>query len=148
LARTFRAIQTQHQTAIEHARAERDQLVRQVEQLRGAARRALAVEVAADGAVVRQIGEELSAAEERLAKMTGELTALTSITVSERDVYEAFQSIDPIWDELFPAEQERIIRLLVEVVLVGPDGLELHLRTDGLAEFTAEVGAGTERRVA
>jgi len=148
LARSFRAIQVQQQAAIEHSKAEHERLTRHVKQLRDAARRALAAEVAPDGAVVRHLGEELSAAEEQLAKATSELTALTSISVTERDVCEAFQSIDPIWAELFPAEQERVIRMLVEAILVGPDGLELHLRTDGLAEFMAEVGTGIERRVA
>ena len=28
--------------------------------------------------------------------------------------------LDPLWDELFPAEQARIIRLLVERVEIGP----------------------------
>ena len=37
---------------------------------------------------------------------------------------EALQQLDPLWDELFPAEQARIVQLLVERVDVGTDGLE------------------------
>lgn len=30
------------------------------------------------------------------------------------------QTIDAIWDQLFPAEQTRIVKLLVEKVIVSP----------------------------
>ena len=70
------------------------------------------------------------------------------MTITEKDVSAAFERIDPIWAELFPAEQERIIRLLVETVLVSADGLELHLRADGLAEFATEVGTTDGQRAA
>lgn len=32
----------------------------------------------------------------------------------EADVREALHRLDPLWDELFPAEQARIVQLLVE----------------------------------
>ncbi len=58
---------------------------------------------------------------------------------------QALTQLDPLWDELFPAEQARIVALLVERVDIGTDGLNVRLRTDGLAalarEMTAEVGA-------
>jgi len=41
--------------------------------------------------------------------------------------------LDPLWDELFPAEQARIVALLVERVEIGVNGLNVRLRTDGLA---------------
>ena len=34
--------------------------------------------------------------------------------VSEAEVREALLQLDPLWDELFPAEQARIVQLLVE----------------------------------
>jgi hypothetical protein len=37
--------------------------------------------------------------------------------------------LDAIWDQLFPAEQTRIVRLLVEkVMIVSPSDLEVRLR--------------------
>ena len=48
-----------------------------------------------------------------------------------REVREALQRLDPLWDELFPAEQARIVQLLVERVDVGPDGVDIRLRTEG-----------------
>jgi hypothetical protein len=31
----------------------------------------------------------------------------------------------PLWDELFPAEQARIVRLLIERVVLAPDGMQV-----------------------
>jgi hypothetical protein len=64
--------------------------------------------------------------------------------VIEAKAREALTSLDPLWDELFPAEQARIVTLLVERVDIGTDGLNVRLRMDGLAglarEMRAEVG--------
>ena len=51
--------------------------------------------------------------------------------------------MDPLWDELFPAEQARIIRLLVERVEIGPAGADIRLRIDGLASLVRDLGAST-----
>jgi hypothetical protein len=40
--------------------------------------------------------------------------------------------LDAIWDQLFPAEQTRIVRLLVEKVIVSPTDLEVRLRANGI----------------
>lgn len=44
----------------------------------------------------------------------------------------AHHQLDPLWDELLPAEQARIVVLLVERVDIGADGLGVRLRMDGL----------------
>lgn len=53
----------------------------------------------------------------------------------------ALQQLDPLWDELFPAEQARIVGLLVERADIGTTGLSLRLRIDGLAGLAREMGA-------
>ncbi|MDG4591490.1 MAG: recombinase family protein [Defluviicoccus sp.] len=69
--------------------------------------------------------------------------------LSETEVCEALLNLDPIWDELFPAEQARILQLLVERVDVHPDRLDLQLRVDGLQTLVADLRAGKpERRAA
>ena len=52
---------------------------------------------------------------------------------------EALASLDPLWDELFPAEQARVVGLLVERVDIGTEGLSVRLRTDGLANLAGEM---------
>ena len=42
-------------------------------------------------------------------------------------------------DELFPAEQARIVQLLVERVEVQPDRLNVRLRTAGLTKLVDEL---------
>lgn len=44
-----------------------------------------------------------------------------------------------MWDELFPAEQTRIVQLLVERVDIGIDGFDVQLRLDGMATFAREM---------
>jgi hypothetical protein len=43
--------------------------------------------------------------------------------ITEGEVREALLDLDPLWDELFPAEQARIVQLLVERVDVSVDGI-------------------------
>ena len=52
---------------------------------------------------------------------------------------EALAQLDPLWEELFPAEQARIVRLLVERVEVGPDGADIRLRVAGLTSLMREL---------
>jgi DNA invertase Pin-like site-specific DNA recombinase len=53
--------------------------------------------------------------------------------LTEREVRDALARLDPLWGELFPAEQARIVRALVERVVVGPAGADIRLRVEGLA---------------
>ncbi|WP_156464892.1 recombinase family protein, partial [Mesorhizobium sp. Root552] len=61
--------------------------------------------------------------------------------LSEGEVRKALERLDPIWDELFPAEQARIVQLLVERIDLGSDGLAIQLRTQGLASLVTDLGA-------
>ena len=51
--------------------------------------------------------------------------------------------LDPLWDELFPAEQARIVQLLVERVDVRMHGLDVRLRPNGLAGLVRNVAGGS-----
>jgi site-specific DNA recombinase len=62
--------------------------------------------------------------------------------ITEVDAREALARLDPLWDELFPAEQARIVALLVERVEIATDGLNVRLRIDGLGGLAREVLAG------
>ena len=68
--------------------------------------------------------------------------------LSRSDVRTALQQLDPLWDELFPAEQARIVALLVERVDIGTEGLDVRLRVDGLSGLAREMLAGDTRAAA
>ncbi|TIQ15777.1 MAG: hypothetical protein E5X61_30250, partial [Mesorhizobium sp.] len=60
----------------------------------------------------------------------------------------ALLDLDPLWNELFPAEQARIVQLLVERVDVTMDSLSIRLRTEGLAGLAADLNQRQDARSA
>jgi site-specific DNA recombinase len=66
------------------------------------------------------------------------------VDITEDEAREALLQLDPLWEELFPAEQARIVQLLVERVDVRMHGVEVRLRPNGLAGLVREV-AGSRR---
>ena len=55
------------------------------------------------------------------------------------EVVAALQSIDPVWDVLFPAERERIARLLIRGITVSCGNLHVHFQPNGIEEITQEL---------
>lgn len=62
--------------------------------------------------------------------------------ITEADARDALTRLDPLWDELFPAEQARIAALLIERADIGTDGLQVRLRVDGLNGLAREMLTG------
>lgn len=60
----------------------------------------------------------------------------------------ALQQFDPLWDELFPAEQARIVALAVERVDIGTDAINVLMRIDGLTELAHELTVSPENKEA
>lgn len=65
--------------------------------------------------------------------------AKSELAVPEREVVRTITDFAPLWDELFPAEQARIVRLLVERVDLSPGGMHVRLRAEGLQTLVAEL---------
>ncbi|MDI3306376.1 MAG: recombinase family protein [Acetobacteraceae bacterium] len=65
--------------------------------------------------------------------------------ITEAEVRDALGRLDPLWDELFPGEQERIVRLLVERVTVTEAGAEIRLNLEGLAGLARDMAAQQPR---
>ena len=59
--------------------------------------------------------------------------------ITEADARDALTRLEPLWDELFPAEQARIVALLVERIDISTDGLNVRLRMDGLAGLARKI---------
>jgi hypothetical protein len=64
-------------------------------------------------------------------------------SIDERSIIETLQNFNGLWETLFPAEQSRIVRLLVDRVTVSANGLEVDLRNNGISMLARELTAGT-----
>jgi site-specific DNA recombinase len=89
-----------------------------------------------EGLVLDQLREVLRAPEmlERVCAQAGVLEP----GLDEAQVVVAMTQIDRIWASLFPAEQARLMRLMVERVIVGPASVEIRMRPGGFAHLLRE----------
>lgn len=58
---------------------------------------------------------------------------------SEAQVTVAMTRLDAIWDQLFPAEQQRIVRLLIDKLVVSPNDIEVRFRPNGIEVLALEL---------
>jgi site-specific DNA recombinase len=65
--------------------------------------------------------------------------------ISEMEVRDALTDIYPIWNELFPKEQERLLHLMLDAVIVHPDHVDIRVRADGLTSLTRELDQQKQR---
>jgi site-specific DNA recombinase len=100
-------------------------------------RRVPAAEI--EGAVIDQLRGLLQAPE--IIVRTWRAARQSMDDINEAEVREALNRLDPLWDELFPAEQARIVQLLVKRVDVSPDGADIRLRSNGLTNLVADLRA-------
>jgi DNA invertase Pin-like site-specific DNA recombinase len=73
-----------------------------------------------------------------LEDMAAQATKLVP-SMDEARVTVAMTRLDTIWDQLFPAEQCRIVRLMIEKVIVYPNDLRLNLNLIGLEKVALEL---------
>ncbi|WP_441267691.1 recombinase family protein [Bradyrhizobium sp. 215_C5_N1_1] len=59
--------------------------------------------------------------------------------VSEAEVRSALLGFEELWDELFPAEQARIIELLVERIDMHAERMDITLKIQGLSSLSSEL---------
>ena len=92
-----------------------------------------------EATVIEQLRTTLRAPEVVVA--TWKAARMEEDEVSEEEVRVALTTLDPLWAHLFPAEQARVIQLLIERIEVGTGGLTIRFRDKGLAEMVTEVGS-------
>ena len=90
------------------------------------------------------LNDDVDELKSRLDAIGHDLRALESVAISERDVIDALERLDPVWEELFPAEQARIVQLLVDRIDVYRDRVDVRFHADGLGSLVAEIGVGGE----
>jgi hypothetical protein len=65
--------------------------------------------------------------------------AAEDLLLDESEVIEAVGALEPVWGELYPAKQARILRLLIERIDVAPDGIAVTLHAAGIRSLDAEL---------
>jgi DNA invertase Pin-like site-specific DNA recombinase len=86
----------------------------------------------AEGAVITEIRRVLRTPE-TTAQVIAALERDDIANIAQTEAIKALQGFSDLWAQLFPAEQTRIIQLLVRRVTVTAEGLVIDMRTDGIA---------------
>jgi site-specific DNA recombinase len=86
-----------------------------------------------EGVVVQQLRGALRSPE-ILSQAVHEVS-IARPDISETDAIKHLQSIDQVWDHLFPAEQMRIAQALIERITVRKDGISITWKTKGMPRF-------------
>jgi hypothetical protein len=100
-----------------------------------------------EGAVLDQV-QRLLVAPELVARTWAAAKRGGDDAITEREVTVLLADFATVWNELFPAEQARIVHLLVERVDVREDALEVRIKAEGLATLVVELRQQDERKAA
>jgi hypothetical protein len=100
-----------------------------------------------EGAVLDHI-QKLLAAPELVARTGATAKRGGEDEIAEREVTVLLADFATVWNELFPAEQARIVQLLVERVDVCEEALEVRIRAEGLASLVGQLRQQGERMAA
>jgi hypothetical protein len=95
-----------------------------------------------EGLVLEQVRRLLASPEliaRTITAVRRENGAAEEAEIEEGYIIEALGALEPVWDELYPAEQARILRLLIERIDVAPDGISVTLHAAGIRSLVAEL---------
>jgi len=99
-----------------------------------------------EAVVIAQIKTMLQSPE--IVVATWRAARQTIKVLTERMVREELFRFEALWNELFPAEQARIVQLLVERVDISEAGADIRLRVDGLSTVFNDLRNGQGREAA
>lgn len=66
-------------------------------------------------------------------------------TITEHEVYNNLNDIVPIWKELYPAEKQRILELMIEKVIVNYEFVDIRIRAAGMDSLARELDEQDKR---
>ena len=150
IAETFRAARDLQEHELQTLRDEKADMEMRMVELRASASELVSADSDGDVGAKRfsELDDDIQRTRCTLAGVDERISALSEGLFTEQDVADALRNLDPVWDELFPSEQHRVLRSLVERVTVFPDGLDIRLRAEGIHSIVAEVkGSETQERV-
>jgi len=146
IAQTYRATRDLESEELDRLRSERTELEASLTSLKQTASRLIGTGASDNGTTdeIRRTNEEYIGVQHRFQDVDDEIQGMQARLVTERDVAECLRRLDPIWDELFPLEQMRIVQLLIQQVTVNPDGMNIKIRGNGLHSLVSEIRDKTD----
>jgi len=145
VAATAKNVQELEGAEVKRLVQEKEDAEQQLQVLRATANRLLQSGAGSNQSIAFIQGElskldaDTQAAERQLRMIEKELTFYRDKPSGVAEVLHELTVLDDLWDELFPPEQERIIRVLVEQVLIYTDRIEVTLRGEGLNSINSEM---------
>ncbi|MEN6521148.1 MAG: recombinase family protein [Armatimonadota bacterium] len=139
IAETFRAAKELEAREIEALGEEKSALEMRIVELRASASNLVAYDDNGTAEQYAELNDAIRQARRQLSDVESRITSVRDRVFSEQDVAGALRKLGPVWDELFPNEQHRIFRALVECVTVSSNGLDIRLRADGIHSVVAEL---------
>lgn len=97
-----------------------------------------------EAVVVAQIKAMVQTPEIIIATWRAAKSSIKGLT--ERQVRDELHRFEALWSELFPAEQARIVQLLVHRVDISEKGADITLRMEGLSGLMRDLRTVTEQR--
>ncbi len=144
VAATISEARKQHGAHVERLADERETAEKDLRGLAAQVRRLIGADDPAATDRLADLQERTRAAEQRLTELRERAIAAERERIDQDDLDAALSLFDPVWDALFPREQTRILRLLVE--RVGYDGREgtlaITFRPTGIKALAQEIRAG------
>ncbi len=136
LAETYAAVTVNAAEESEKQLAKRDELTIRLDALREQMFQ-LADTASDKDLLVNQ--REQAKIERELKQVKNYLKILSSGELSHADITKAFNSIEELWEELFPAEKHRLIRLCIENIVLFKDHMDIEIKTNGIRSLVLDL---------
>jgi len=147
IAQTFRAANDLNVQEIADLCLEKSSLEMRLVELKALASEMIGSDAGGETPAERfvEMNDDINQARRQLSEVESRIAQAQESSFTEQDVAGALRKLDPVWDELFPSEQHRILRALLESVVVMTDGVDIRLRADGIHSVVTELKDSEER---
>ncbi len=144
-AETFRELVKREAETVKKLEQQTDKLREELSTLQSARKRLIEPGEGASKLVAEErigIEEKINHLTLQLASMDAEREFYDNNLISEHELAAELQHLDTLWNELFPGEKTRIIKLLVDEIIVNKDGIDIALKPTGVEGVALEMSGG------
>ena len=92
---------------------------------------------------LKRLNAEMKSLGDTIRNLESGVTSTRAVDLPE--VTRALQQLDPVWEVLYPEEQSRVLKLLIEMVTVSKESVDIHFRVNGIEQIVGELTPMSER---